>query len=377
MEKKLYELNIDPELKAFMPPLSETEQAALEANIIKNGCRVPLVVWDGTLVDGHHRYNICRRQNIPFAIEEQSFSDKGEAMLWMLQEQRSRRNQGLVARVVMALKCKPILLAKGKENQGHRSDLDPLFKQTKGHDTRKMIAEIADAAPTMVYKIEKIWEAADEETKASLLAETLKVNSVYNKLFPKEKKEKAVSEETEKNQSEFANDSLIVRLNQIEEQFVDGLESYVHKVERLDEQSDYAYALMESLGRIAEKMSYCFGHVSSMYLGDEECDFNFVEYAVKDASALSSDLMEDALYYFSGGMCTPENLSFILQTINGAHRNNLKMLQKAVKRAASDEIEGYTERNALADLLRACTGVGDDKIYAALDLLLSPDHQDE
>ncbi len=377
MEKKLYELNIDPELKAFMPPLSETEQAALEANIIKNGCRVPLVVWDGTLVDGHHRYNICRRQNIPFAIEEQSFSDKGEAMLWMLQEQRSRRNQGLVARVVMALKCKPILLAKGKENQGHRSDLDPLFKQTKGHDTRKMIAEIADAAPTMVYKIEKIWEAADEETKASLLAETLKVNSVYNKLFPKEKKEKAVSEETEKNQSEFANDSLIVRLNQIEEQFVDGLESYVHKVERLDEQSDYAYALMKSLGRIAEKMSYCFGHVSSMYLGDEECDFNFVKYAVKDASALSSDLMEDALYYFSGGMCTPENLSFILQTINGAHRNNLKMLQKAVKRAASDEIEGYTERNALADLLRACTGVGDDKIYAALDLLLSPDHQDE
>lgn len=377
MEKKLYELNIDPELKAFMPPLSETEQAALEANIIKNGCRVPLVVWDGTLVDGHHRYNICRRQNIPFAIEEQSFSDKGEAMLWMLQEQRSRRNQGLVARVVMALKCKPILLAKGKENQGHRSDLDPLFKQTKGHDTRKMIAEIADAAPTMVYKIEKIWEAADEETKASLLAETLKVNSVYNKLFPKEKKEKAVSEETEKNRDEFANDSLIVRLNQIEEQFVDGLESYVHKVERLDEQSDYAYALMESLGRIAEKMSYCFGHVSSMYLGDEECDFNFVEYAVKDASALSNDLMEDALYYFSGGMCTPENLSFILQTINGAHRNNLKMLQKAVKRAASDEIEGYTERNALADLLRACTGVGDDKIYAALDLLLSPDHQDE
>ena len=124
MEKQVYELKVDPELEAFLTPLTEQEENALEKNIIENGCRTPLVIWNGTIVDGHHRYRICRKNNIPFAVEEQSFADKNEAMLWMYQEQKSHRNLGTVARVVMALKCKPILLQRGKQNQGHRSDLD-------------------------------------------------------------------------------------------------------------------------------------------------------------------------------------------------------------------------------------------------------------
>ena len=44
MEKKLYELKIDPELEMFMSPLSESEETELEQNIMANGCRIPLVV---------------------------------------------------------------------------------------------------------------------------------------------------------------------------------------------------------------------------------------------------------------------------------------------------------------------------------------------
>lgn len=188
------ELKIDPELKAFMPPLSEGEQAALEANIIANGCRVPLVVWDGTLVDGHHRYEICRKHNIPFTVEEQSFADKGEAKLWMLQEQRSRRNMGTVARTIKALELKPILMAKGKERQGHRSDLDNLFTVTKGHNTRQMIADIAGTSETMVHRIEKIMEVADEATMNAMMREEIKVGPTYAKLFPKKRSQASEGE---------------------------------------------------------------------------------------------------------------------------------------------------------------------------------------
>ena len=188
MEKQVYELQIDPELEAFMSPLTESERTALEENIVANGCRTPLVVWNGVLVDGHHRYEICRKHDISFSIEEQSFADKDEAKLWMFQEQRSHRNLSPVARVVMALKCKPILMKKGKENQGHRSDLDHLFKSTKSHDTRQMIAELADVMPTMVYKVEKIQEVASEETMAALIREEIKVSPTYTKLCkPKSK----------------------------------------------------------------------------------------------------------------------------------------------------------------------------------------------
>lgn len=43
-------IKIDPEFKALIPPLSAGERQQLEANIIVEGCRDPLVLWDGSLI---------------------------------------------------------------------------------------------------------------------------------------------------------------------------------------------------------------------------------------------------------------------------------------------------------------------------------------
>jgi len=32
-----------------------------EANILKNGCYDPIKIWNGTIVDGHNRYEICTK----------------------------------------------------------------------------------------------------------------------------------------------------------------------------------------------------------------------------------------------------------------------------------------------------------------------------
>ena len=221
MEKKLYELKSDPELEMFMSPLSESEETELEQNIIANGCRIPIVVWNGTIVDGHHRYKICHKHGIHFAIEEQTFSDIDEAKLWMFQEQRSHRNLSEVARVVMALKCKPILLEKGKKNQGHRSDLDSLFTCTKSHNTRKMLAEMAGASETMVHKIERIWEAADDATKSALLNGSMKVNTAYRKCCKKKT-------ETSSGISVGSADEAMLFLRDVVADFEEGLEAFTH-----------------------------------------------------------------------------------------------------------------------------------------------------
>ena len=73
MEKKLYKLRIDPEYQNLIPPPSDEEYKMLEESIIRDGCDTPLVVWKGTIVDGHNRYKICQKHNIPFAIEEKEF----------------------------------------------------------------------------------------------------------------------------------------------------------------------------------------------------------------------------------------------------------------------------------------------------------------
>ena len=38
-------MQIDDEFKALIPPLSVDERAQLEANLLADGCRDPLVVW--------------------------------------------------------------------------------------------------------------------------------------------------------------------------------------------------------------------------------------------------------------------------------------------------------------------------------------------
>ena len=69
MEKKVYELKIDEDYKYLIAPLQRREFLQLEENIIADGCREPIVVWNGVIVDGHNRYEICTRHKIPFAIQ--------------------------------------------------------------------------------------------------------------------------------------------------------------------------------------------------------------------------------------------------------------------------------------------------------------------
>lgn len=55
------QLNIDPEFRDKIPPLSADEFSKLEENIVADGeVREPLVVWHNTIIDGHHRYKITR-----------------------------------------------------------------------------------------------------------------------------------------------------------------------------------------------------------------------------------------------------------------------------------------------------------------------------
>ena len=85
-------IQIDPEFQALIPPLSTEEKQQLEANIVADGCRDPLVVWGETLIDGHNRYEICTRLGLPFDTVEMDFDSRDEAMDWMDANQLGRRN---------------------------------------------------------------------------------------------------------------------------------------------------------------------------------------------------------------------------------------------------------------------------------------------
>lgn len=86
------QLKIDPEFRDLIPPLSDAEFKQLEANLLEDGCRDALVIWEGTLVDGHNRYRICTEHELPFQTVEKQFNSREDAIIWICKNQIGRRN---------------------------------------------------------------------------------------------------------------------------------------------------------------------------------------------------------------------------------------------------------------------------------------------
>lgn len=91
-DKKLVKLSIDNEFRDLVRPLTPSELRQLTDNLKRNGCQDPIVVWNGVIIDGHNRYEICMLLKIPFAITERQFESRAEAISWICANQLGRRN---------------------------------------------------------------------------------------------------------------------------------------------------------------------------------------------------------------------------------------------------------------------------------------------
>jgi len=84
------------ELKEIIPSLQTVEYEQLEANILAEGCREALILWEHgeqyILIDGHNRYEICQKHGIDFSVKVMAFEYIEQVKLWMYDNQLGRRN---------------------------------------------------------------------------------------------------------------------------------------------------------------------------------------------------------------------------------------------------------------------------------------------
>ena len=193
-EKKLWTLTVDDELRDLIPPLSVEERQMLEESLIANGCEMPILVWDGCIVDGHNRYVICHEHGIPFTKEEKQFQSRSEVKLWMLRNQLGRRNLNSFQRSEMALKLKDAVaeLSEKRMRAGVKVEADPgeIFPQgpEKGRTLDKL-CKLAGVSGRTLKKVETIIENADEDTKNELRKGKKKIQSAYEDVVKKMKPE--------------------------------------------------------------------------------------------------------------------------------------------------------------------------------------------
>lgn len=90
----LENIKINPEFERLIPPLTDDEFELLESNILSEGeIYTPIFVWNGYIIDGHHRSRILtEHKEIPYRVTEKHFDNKYEAMSWICNNQLGRRN---------------------------------------------------------------------------------------------------------------------------------------------------------------------------------------------------------------------------------------------------------------------------------------------
>lgn len=177
VEQNVCNLKIDPGFKQLIPPLSPEELWQLEQNILRDGCRDPLSVWNTTILDGHNRYEICTRHEIPFAIQRINLKNREEAIVWICANQLGRRNITEETRRYLIGKRYEMEKVIGAHNaaginQHTKKEVrattwpEPPFGITAGR-TRERLAEEYNISHGTVLKYEKYAQALDSLSRVS------------------------------------------------------------------------------------------------------------------------------------------------------------------------------------------------------------------
>ena len=185
---------VNEALKAYIDPLTSEEHAALERSILAEGCRDALVLWGDVLVDGHNRYGICKKHNLPFnTVQSALFKSMDDVHLWMIDQHLGRRSVSDFQRGVLALRKREILTARQQQAVAEAVTTETATSVAGGEDmasapavgaptslafkSREDLAKAARLSSSQVVMIEKIQKQAAPELVAAVKSGVISINA--------------------------------------------------------------------------------------------------------------------------------------------------------------------------------------------------------
>ena len=198
-----------PEMAELLPPLTGEQLAALETDILKNGCYSPVIVnEDMVVIDGHNRQRLCEQHGLPYQMAVFSFEDMLEAKQWALDTQKGRRNLDKWELGKIALRLKPDIEARAKENmsagggdqksEGAKSGCANSQNPISPVNTTKELADAVGIGHQTMSRVMQIDEHAPAAVKEALDSGDLSINQGYNitrqvRELPEEQREEAAA----------------------------------------------------------------------------------------------------------------------------------------------------------------------------------------
>ena len=204
-----------PEMAELLPPLTGEQLAALEADILKNGCYSPVIVnEDMVVIDGHNRQRLCEQHGLPYQMAVFSFESMLEAKQWALDTQKGRRNLDKWELGKIALRLKPDIEARAKANLSAGGQAFRPSETTEEGlatlpnlpsapvDTRRELADAVGLGERTMGKVMQIDEHAPPAVKEALDSGDLSIHQGYNitqqvRELPEEQRDEAAAQAVE------------------------------------------------------------------------------------------------------------------------------------------------------------------------------------
>ena len=187
----MLDIVIDAEFQQLIPPHSDESYNVLESDILTNGCRDALLVWQETniLLDGHTRYSICTKNNILFTVKYEPLTDRLAAKIRILNIQLVRRNLAAIDRIALASTLRETLEAEAKNRQisnlknGNESPVKAMLPE-RGPQVRDVIANVAGVGARTVDAVRALEKAniLTPELKQSIREGETSIHAEYKKL---------------------------------------------------------------------------------------------------------------------------------------------------------------------------------------------------
>lgn len=189
----MQKLKNDQEFKNLLPALTEEEYRDLENNLVTNGFDAKkygaVIVWEDTIIDGHNRYEICRKHKIEPVIEAIKFANRDAVIDWIINNQFSRRNLTDERRdYLRGLQYNREKGKRGGDQKSNRQNDGSVADKLAGQ--HKVSSRTIERDGAYTEAVNKIGEAAGEKVKQDILAGKTKMTK--SDVVMASKKESAV-----------------------------------------------------------------------------------------------------------------------------------------------------------------------------------------
>lgn len=220
-------MKINPELKSLIPPLTSEEYNGLEQSIIKEGCRDAIVTWQGIIVDGHNRFEICTKHNIEFNTLEKEFESIEQVKDWMDANQLHRRNLTPDQRkIIIGRRYNREKKTHETQNRGNRFTVQGDQFEHPVKTSERLAEENKISAPTVRRYAKEAEEFERIEKEKPELAKEIWHGQTTLKDVKTEQKKEVLAQKKEEYKKQYHND--IVRKPEI---YLSDAIDYINKFE--------------------------------------------------------------------------------------------------------------------------------------------------